>query len=306
MPIRPLNRCDACNYTWYPQGHDLAPRCPGCGSEAVQHSWLPVVAPVLGGGLFVLLLACGGMFALFNRDDSDPPEPVAKAPAFIEKPVEGREPPAKTNPELPPNPGSIVPPGPPPISKVRPEPIQEPNTPAPLPKKEQPDPVAVAPNPADYLAPPPHALPLNRPPAGFVSEWVRCGPIQTRVVGATVTRPTLISATNNEFLAPEPVLVVWVETQSLPHGRVALRRWQNPLHNYAELKDSANAKIKAAKIPSGAWVGGQLKGNHSLPPGGAGIVDVLVFEAPAASSRDLWLGLDGANVNERDTFFNNI
>src|SRR5262249_24814193 len=33
---RPLNRCRHCLETWYPRGSNLSPRCPRCGSFAVE------------------------------------------------------------------------------------------------------------------------------------------------------------------------------------------------------------------------------------------------------------------------------
>ncbi|VTR91848.1 unnamed protein product [Gemmata massiliana] len=304
--LRPLNRCDACNYTWYPQGENRSRRCPGCGSEAVQCSWLPLAAPIIGGGLFLMLLACGGVFALINQADSEPPAPVAKAPPVVERPLVDRDPPTRISPQLPMNPGAAIPPGPAPIPPGRPEPIKKVNTPSlpptpPIPKPEPPVPVVVKLSPADFLAPHPHPPRPNRPPLGFASGWDQCGPIQARVVGAKIMHPTLVNKANQHTLAPEPMLVVWVETQSLSKGRT-VRRWQNPLGSYAQLKDTESAKIEAATLPADTWVGGQIQGAQPLTPGAAGVVDVLAFEIPSTSSRDLWLKLDGANVSERNMF----
>jgi hypothetical protein len=50
---RPLNRCEACGYTWYPRGKTLSPRCPRRGSDhtAVDNNGAPVSLAVLADAL---------------------------------------------------------------------------------------------------------------------------------------------------------------------------------------------------------------------------------------------------------------
>jgi hypothetical protein len=121
-----------------------------------------------------------------------------------------------------------------------------------------------------------------------------------------VVVPKLTDDKRREFLAPAPVLLVWVEAQSLSTVGISLRRWQNPLNEYVKLTGSDEMRVKPAKFPTGSWVGGQLEGGHSLPPGGAGVVDVLAFEVPGLAVRDLYLTLDASPVIETGTFLQTI
>jgi hypothetical protein len=156
------------------------------------------------------------------------------------------------------------------------------------------------------VAPPPRRIPLNRPPTGDSSEWVRRGEIRTRVVGASVFRPVLTNDKGQEFPSPDPLLVVWVETQSLTAANVELRRWINPLNEFAVLTDARGARIKVATFARGARVGGQLEGAHKLVPGGPGVVDVLCFETPSVAARTLTLTLDAKHVGEGGDFVHTI
>lgn len=313
MTMRPQNECDDCGYTWYPRGKSLSIRCPNCGSRAVRFP-SPLRAsdtrapgtPLLLVGFFafVLLGCCGGLIGLFNTGfKNDPAGPVAQSTA------KGRK---DDRPSSEPAPGArsvrertAEPKPPPPVWKEEPKPpapIWEevpPQSPGTEPRKAVGAPAAVD------LAPLPRPVAPNRPPAGFVSAWDRLGEVRTRVIGAAIARPVLITDSGEEFRSPDPALLIWVETVSLSGRHVALRRWISPLNNPAALVDTAEAKIKPAKLPTGAWLGGQLKGEHSLRPGGPGVVDVLAFEAPPGA-RDLWLTLAAAHVGEGGSFLHKI
>lgn len=145
-------------------------------------------------------------------------------------------------------------------------------------------------------------MPLNRPPEGFASKWVRHGEIQTRVVGASAFRPILTNDNGHEFASPDHILVVWVETQSLTASNVIVRRWQNPLNDFAAVTTVGGAEIKPAKFKGGARVAGQLETGHKLVPGGPGVIDVLAFEVPDSSARALRLKLDATHVCEGEDF----
>lgn len=152
------------------------------------------------------------------------------------------------------------------------------------------------------IAPPPRLIPLNRSPEGFASEWVRHGGVRTRVTGACVTIPLLTDDTGREFPSDTACLLVWVESQNLNAIGVSLRRWISPLNEAATLTGADNVRLKPAKLPTGARVGGQLAGGHSLVPGGLGIVDVLAFEVPGAAARRLFIKLTGSHVAEGEDF----
>jgi hypothetical protein len=154
------------------------------------------------------------------------------------------------------------------------------------------------------VAPPPRVVALNRQPEGFASPWIQCGGVRTRVIGVAVLTPILTNDTRQDFTAPGPALLIWVEAQSLTATGVALRRWQNPLNEFAILTDGKGVRIKAAKFPPGSRVGGQLEGAHSLTPGGPSVIDVLAFEVPA--DQPLRLELAAAHVAETGAFVHGI
>jgi hypothetical protein len=110
----------------------------------------------------------------------------------------------------------------------------------------------------------------------------------------------------HEFTSPDSLLVVWVETHSLTASNVTLRRWLNPLNDFAVLSEAGGARLKPAKLASGARVGGQLEGSHLLVPGGAGVVDVLAFELPSPTARNLVLTLAAGHVGEFGDFVHGI
>ena len=67
LPKRPLNYCSSCGHSWFPRGHDLARKCPACGSDLVDgpasnepasDPWvLPVLLLVLLGPVLLVVLA---------------------------------------------------------------------------------------------------------------------------------------------------------------------------------------------------------------------------------------------------------
>ena len=126
--------------------------------------------------------------------------------------------------------------------------------------------------------------------------------MRTRVTGACVTFPVLTDDTGREFPSPTACLLVWVESQNLNAIGVSLRRWISPLNEAATLTGADNVRLKPAKLPTGARVGGPLAGGHSLVPGGPGIVDVLAFEVPGAATRTLFIKLTGSHVAEGEDF----
>ena len=176
-------------------------------------------------------------------------------------------------------------------------------------KDRRPDELSPKPAPVNAaiaLAPPPRAVPLNRPPDGFTSAWVQNGGVRTRVTGAGVTFPVLTDDTGREFPSKAACLLVWVEAQSVTANGVSLRRWVSPLNEPATLVGADDVRIKPAKLPTGARVGGQLVGGHSLVPGGPAVVDVIAFEVPTEAARRLYLKLTGTHVAESADYYHAI
>jgi predicted nucleic acid-binding Zn-ribbon protein len=75
---RPENRCLTCGHNWSPRGHDLARRCPDCGSRDVQLKPGASASGVCG----CLLLAVLALLAVRAWSPSSPatPGPVTPAP----------------------------------------------------------------------------------------------------------------------------------------------------------------------------------------------------------------------------------
>jgi hypothetical protein len=282
MPRRPLNECRACRYTWHPRGHNVSSRCPQCGSSDVQISMFTL--PLLGCLLALVMMGCCGVVGLIGSVFNTKAErPVAKSSEEADKENNGSGPKSDPN------------------SAVKAKSVGKPNLKA----------NAVLPLPGLVtteiaIAPPPRLIPLNRPPAVTPLAWVQRGGVRIRLLGATVVVPKLTDDSRREFLAPAPALLVWVETESLTTVGISLRRWQNPLKDFVMLTGSDDRRIKPAKFPTGSWVGGQLEGGHSLPPGGSSVVDVLAFEVPASAVRNLYLTLDASPVVETGSFFHTI
>ncbi|VTS01506.1 : tRNA_anti-like [Gemmata massiliana] len=151
--------------------------------------------------------------------------------------------------------------------------------------------------------PPPEEF-INTAPKGFTSEWVRIGKTRTRVVGAAVTRPKLFDLKQRESTSPEPVLLVWVETQAVHPGAPELRRWIGALESAATLV-AGKKEVKPIRFP-GAVAAGQISGTVRLDPSKEPTVDVLAFEVPVNGTGDLLLKLSGAHLNEPGTFEHTI
>jgi hypothetical protein len=49
-PMRPLNQCHDCGYTWYPRGKDVSHRCPRCSSTdtGIDYTGLYVILFLMG------------------------------------------------------------------------------------------------------------------------------------------------------------------------------------------------------------------------------------------------------------------
>jgi hypothetical protein len=79
--LRPLNRCSACRYTFYPRGKDVSLRCPRCAGGDVKRAPLltqlirsPVRLVFMVG--FVVLIGIGANM-LASRGEVNPHEPGA-------------------------------------------------------------------------------------------------------------------------------------------------------------------------------------------------------------------------------------
>ena len=56
---RPLNICNACEFTWYPRGHDISLQCPNCKSKAVDLAPDPILALLSKlGDIFIAICLC--------------------------------------------------------------------------------------------------------------------------------------------------------------------------------------------------------------------------------------------------------
>jgi hypothetical protein len=156
------------------------------------------------------------------------------------------------------------------------------------------------------VAPPPRRMDPSKPPPGFTSDWVRIGSIRTRVIGIKLARTKLAEKNGREFLSADPMLAIWVETESLMTAKVELHRWINPGEAFARLMGSGGKSVPTMKFPAGVRPAGQLERGVRLIPGGPGVIDVLVFEVPEAGINSLVLELDGSHVDEVDLFIHNI
>lgn len=56
MKKRLLNVCKVCGYTWFPRGHKVSRRCPGCGSTEVGIDWLREAFPIISGVILLVVL----------------------------------------------------------------------------------------------------------------------------------------------------------------------------------------------------------------------------------------------------------
>lgn len=270
MTKRPLNECRSCGKTWFPRGQNLSDECPGCKSPSVTFAPDPVggssgSSGSSGSAFPIVLIGC--LLPL-----------LALGALIVYGAIKGRQ-------------------------RDRETASAQENALTPAPKGEVPPAKPIREGPA--IAPPPRAVPLNRPPTDFTSGWVRRGGIQTRVVGVRTTTPTLVDDGGRESVAREPALLVWVETQNVNASALTLRRWLNPLNEFATLT-SGTARLAPAKFPPSLRVGGQLDGGHSLVPGGAGVVDVLAFEVPSPTARNLALTLSAGHVGEFGDFVHGI
>jgi hypothetical protein len=282
MTKRPLNQClnPRCGYTWQPHGHDLAKQCPQCRGTAVTYARTgPQVV---------------GEPSPSRQARSTPLSPIQLVLGcvmllggglFVAIFLFG----------LIRQPGQA--PSDPPVAKDDPA-EKEIRDKRPKPDRQQ--------ETKTEAAPLPRAVPLNRPPEGFITQWQRRGGVQTRVIGATIAFPILTDDAHREFPSKTEVLLVWVETQSLTTNGISLRRWLNPLNEYAKLTNTDGVRFKPTAFPNGARVGGEIEGGHSLPPGGPSIVDVLAFEVPSAATRTVYLILNATHVVETGEFVHAI
>ncbi|AWM35777.1 hypothetical protein C1280_01210 [Gemmata obscuriglobus] len=119
-------------------------------------------------------------------------------------------------------------------------------------------------------------------------------------------RPILTRDRESDELAPEPMLIIWVETRCLPGGRASVSRWQGTFNDAVELTAANNDKIASAVVPDGYRLGGQLRGQPSLKPGGPGVTDTLAFKVPPSAAGNLWLKLRANHVGESGWFFHLI
>jgi hypothetical protein len=295
MTMRPKNQCNRCGYTWYPRGKNVSNKCPNCGSGAVQVAPFSMMLIKVVGVFFAVSFCCPclgfGLVGLLGKRDKDE-RPVANLKQQETQKEKEEDRTTHTDPE------EATPSTPSKKSGSSPKiaPLDGSRLPI-KPKTET--------KPSLEIAPPPRRVPLNRLPAGFALDWVRHGEIQTRVIGAAVLRPTLTNSAGQEFPAPDPMLLVWVETQSLTTGSVTLRRWINPLTEFVEITDTSGTRIRSARFASGARVGGQLEGGTKLVPGGPAVLDVLAFEVPT-TKRSLRLALAGRHVSEGEDFIHII
>lgn len=239
--MRPLNECKRCGHTWHPRGHNLSRRCPECKSGDVAISALPA-AGVLGLIVVALVLAALGAGnrrepAVVQEKRTEPvarlkaPEPRIEPPPDRSRPLPLPKPPSTS--KIPEVPVSLTPPKP-----IGPPPTVSPATPS-LP------PMVVARPPEPEIAPLPRRVPFNRAPTSEPGAWVRRGDVQTRVLAVRVFNPTLTNDSGDQFPAPDPACVIWVETQNLTAARLSLRRWLNPVNEFASLSVVGGGKLAA-------------------------------------------------------------
>ncbi len=288
-PIRPQNHCTKCQYNWYPRGHSISIRCPKCNSTEINGPWNSKKGEknsqnnpsVLGGGclLIVIVLVIGALLKGRNHPDQTTTE---KTPDSISKKAHSEKSDDKLTPIK--------------ETGADKKPLVAPDLPKPT----------ISLKLSLELAPPPRRIDPSKPPPGFTSDWVRLGNIRTRVAGIKWGRTKLADKDGREFLSAEPMLAIWVETESLMTANVELRRWINPGEAFARLKGSGGKSVPPVKFPSGIRPAGQLERGARLIPGGLGVIDVLVFELPEEGVRALVLELDGSHVDESDLFIHKI
>lgn len=265
MPKRPLNQCLECGHTWYPRGTDLSRKCPACG--VVFGGEGGSVARAAPRGMIVSAVGAIGVFG-FVAIGFCVVLCAGAAALLVRKPEAAQQ-----------------------------------DRPDPAPDKPVGAPGAGAPEARGELAPAPRRR-ANEPPDGFASEWVRRGATETRVVGATVARPTLADLKGGEYLAPDPVLLVWVQTRRLSGGPTEVRRWVGALNSDAKLV-GATGVLDPVRFP-GAVLAGQLERAVTVSPGGPGATDVLAFRVPGAAAQTLTLVLAATHVGESGEFVHGI
>ena len=294
VPIRPLNRCQSCHYTWHPRGKNLSHVCPRCGSGAVEIA--TISSEVVGGGcLVILVLALIG--ALLGerkpKQDNPAPEPPTKTAKKSEKEetphlrVRPRSSPFPTEEEV--------------LGKPKPMPKAEKHRPEkdkPIKSVPIPPPHELSTAPLIAVAPPPHLVDYSVPPesASYVMDWQRRGNVETRVIGVLAGRVPLCNRAGHDFVSTDPALRIWVETRAVAGTDARLRRWGSTLE--PTTLSSGAVKIARSSVVSGSDVLGELYGTRELIPGEPGIRDVLVFELPPASAKIVMLTLDGRHVGQ--------
>ena len=150
------------------------------------------------------------------------------------------------------------------------------------------------------VAPPPRAARPFPPAPGYTSAWVRVGAVEARVAGVAVTRPPVTTADRRPGVAPNPVLVIWVEVRT-ESRRVELKRWQDALTQYCSLS-GRNGIISRAPLGPGASLRTGLPYTQPVPPDGTPALEVVAFSVPAEADGDLTLLLDGGRVGQDGTF----
>lgn len=79
---RPLNKCNNCNYTWYPRGRNLSRKCPRCHSRNVNY------APLLLGRsdvTVILIVLFIGFIILIARGRDSTIQSTERAPSTTRK-----------------------------------------------------------------------------------------------------------------------------------------------------------------------------------------------------------------------------
>lgn len=74
---RSQNKCEKCNYTWYPRGKNLSLKCPSCGSTEVGFA---------GTGIGLVALIIVGV-TIFGGKTDPTPQPPAKAESVSASPA---------------------------------------------------------------------------------------------------------------------------------------------------------------------------------------------------------------------------
>lgn len=276
MPARPRNECLECGYGWYPRGNDRSRKCPNCG--VVFTHWNDDRQPeragrrntaALGIGACVVFgviaLVCIGAFAS-NRA----PQPEA------EKEPERA---AQDKKLSPPDPKGAAPP---PVAR------DETDT---KPKS--------APVPAVEVAPLPRRV-TNLPAENHVTDWVRRGAVEVRLVAAAVARPMLVDGKGAEYRGPDRVLLVRVQSRRVAGAPSELRRWVGAL-NTAATALVAGREVQPVRFPAAALVG-QLDKGVSMTAGGAAVDDIVAFPAPDATVESVTVVLSGEHVKEAGQF----